>query len=348
VDPTELDRVPPPDARADGPAGRPTSPPPAAIAADPADGPSGFRTWHPVGAGGMGLVALATHPRWPGRWLALKRMAEGYRASPSLRARFVQESALVLRVHHPHLVRGVDHGTDEDGPWLAMEYIPGPPPPPIGWPNGLPDPPLSLQRRTDDRTRLTAEWAIDLGLKLAGAVATLHARGIVHGDIKPHNVLCDPTGEPILIDFGLARPVRPSGVEARSVRAATVHYAAPELQTDPDTADPRADVYSLAGTLVYALTGRLPAFCPADQIPEQVRDVLTRATSRDPADRPVGVMAFATALADCRTGRPAAPAPSPATPGVGGLIVRRRPAVAPPGPSGMRIRRRPGTPESDR
>ena len=240
---------------------------------------------------------------------------------------------------------------------MALEYVAGPTEhPERDWPADLPPPPLTLQAWVECDGPLPEALAVDLGLKLGGAVGAMHAAGVLHGDVQPLNVLLDGAGRPVLINHGLARPLRP-GIgppPTPTGRMASIYYAAPEVRSNPAGTEPRLDVYSLAATLIYALTGRQPEFCPEERIPAGVRGVLLQATSRDPARAP-SASAFLAALANSGLPVPLRPpeAPAAAEPprpaGPDSLVIkRRRPAgdALPPSPPGVRIiRRRPGVSE---
>jgi serine/threonine protein kinase len=365
---TQVDPVvapPPPDSEPPRPP-EPTSaaqqavaPPTVARGTGPvAVGEAGYQKRRRLGTSGMGVVHLASHAYRRDGWFALKQMAEGYRHLSFLRARFEEEARLALGLRHPHLVRTVERGADGEGPWLVMEYVAGPaglteP----GWPDDLPPPPLSLQQRVDRNGVLTDRQVADLGVKLGSAVEAMHAAGVLHGDIKPLNVLLDGSGQPVLIDLGLARPLHPDAAAppAPPSRIVSIYYAAPEVRTNPACTDPRVDVYALGGTLIYALTRQHPEFCPAERIPAGLRAVLLQAVARKPEARYPSAAAFSAALANALAGPAPAQPPAPAAPPLpppaavtSSLVIKgHRPAgtagTAAPSPTGIRIRgRRPG------
>jgi serine/threonine-protein kinase len=163
------------------------------------------------------------------------------------------EAAVLQRLRHPAIVQLLRHGTHGGHPYLVLEYLDGPS--------------LLAQLRNEplDDARIAA-----LGACLADALAVAHAAGIVHGDVKPANVILVPGGVPKLTDFGTARDVLQT-LPPRELRqvVGTLAYIPPEVLAGTP-ADARSDVYSLAVTLFEARTGALP-FGPADGFPARSR-----------------------------------------------------------------------------
>ncbi|MEX0592928.1 MAG: serine/threonine-protein kinase [Nitriliruptoraceae bacterium] len=154
--------------------------------------------------------------------------------------------------------------------------------------------------------------ALSIAIKLAGALGTAHAAGILHRDVKPANVLVTRYGEPALADFGVARLHQDSA----ATPAITLHHAAPETIIG-DTGDERSDLYSLASTLYELLAGRPPYYVTADEdplviqrrvltdpapnirstnVPIELHDLLRSTLSKDPSHRPASVIEFAQLL----------------------------------------------------
>jgi hypothetical protein len=194
------------------------------------------------------------------------------------------EGEVLSGIRHIGLVAVRDCGTDRDGcPFVVMDFVEG----------------ESLSARLR-RGPLPAESVVDLGAVLAAALAHVHARGIVHRDVKPGNVLLDEAGRPRLTDFGIARFVDATRVTATGVVQGTAAYMAPE-QVRGETVGPAADVYALGLVLLEALTGRreydggalesaLARLNRIPHVPSEVPDplgaALRRMTLTEPTDRP--------------------------------------------------------------
>lgn len=191
-----------------------------------------------IGRGGVGRVFRARDER-TGAPAALKVLL---RRSGIDEARLLREAELIAELDHPRIVRHLAHGrTDEGELWLAMEWIDGEP----------------LGARLEQR-RATVEEALALGRALAGALATIHARGIVHRDLKPSNVVLrgDTWDDVALIDFGMARgPQARLALTATGQVVGTAQYMAPE-QVSGEAVDARADVWALGCVLYEALAGQ--------------------------------------------------------------------------------------------
>ena len=195
-----------------------------------------------------------------------------------------QELAVLSGMRHPALVGVRDSGVDDEGrPFVVMDFVEG----------------QSLAARLRDGV-LSVPAAIRLGAVLADALAHVHARGIVHRDVKPGNVLLDGEGRPQLTDFGIARLIDATRVTATGLVVGTAAYMAPE-QVRGEVVGPPADVYALGLLLLEAVTGRRefeggalesaiarlhrdPVVPP--EIPEPLSSAIRRMTATDPAQRP--------------------------------------------------------------
>lgn len=261
-------------------------------------------------------------------------------------ARCGEEARLLARMHHPGLVTLYDVGNDEGLPYLVMQLVRG----------------TTLQRRLA-RTVLTPAETCRMGTALASALAHVHARGVVHRDVKPSNILLDRTDTPHLSDFGISRcfdESADSAPEGDGTLIGTASYMAPE-QALGRNVGPAADVYSLGLVLLEALKGeaeyggapleaalahlnRPPALPPG--LPVELAGLLTAMTARAPEARPDAAVC-ARVLADPRSaGRTSPPAPGRASP-VGRAA--RRASEGPTGPVGSRTSARsPGAGRSGR
>ena len=264
---------------------------------------------HQIGAGASGTVWRAHHRGPVTRVVALKRLRAG--GSPAELTRMRREATVLTELDHPHIVRVLEVLHDGDGVALAMQFAPG----------------GSLADLLAERGRLTPGQVVAVAAPVADALASAHRRGVLHGDVKPANVLFTSDGEPLLTDFGVARTL---GQVTSDHISGTAEYLAPEL-LDGAQPDLRADIYSL-GVLCYeALAGRPPytgavplavaraadagVHEPLDAVPD-VPLPLARAVERAMARRPEDRFASADELARAlRTTVPAGEAriPGPAT-----------------------------------
>ncbi|MCA8926075.1 MAG: protein kinase, partial [Planctomycetes bacterium] len=192
-----------------------------------------------LGRGGMSTVFRAHDPSLS-REVALKVCTPGA-ASAEESQRLVREGRVLAQIRHPHLVTLLDAGEHHGAAYLVMELIQG----------------ETLEDRLRRAGPLPLEEAVDLVVKLAHALGALHARGIVHRDVKPANVLLTPEGEPLLTDLGLAQGDALSRLTETGVCVGTPAYLAPE-QIRRSRTTPAADVYALGVLLYEQLSGRLP------------------------------------------------------------------------------------------
>ncbi len=224
-------------------------------------GPEGgtYRLVRRLGRGGMGVVDLAVAP--DGTEVALKRLS--LHGTPDeiarARARIRREAEVLMSLDHPGIVRLVELVDDGDDVVLVMPYLAG----------------GSLHDRVATHGPLPPDAVRALAGALLDALAAAHRQGVVHRDIKPENVLFTATGEPQLVDFGVARATdHTPGLTATSMVVGTPGFMAPE-QARGEPAGAGADVFSLGGTLLFALTGTGP-FGPASSDP---RVLMHRAAS---------------------------------------------------------------------
>jgi tRNA A-37 threonylcarbamoyl transferase component Bud32 len=269
-----------------------------------------------VGLGGSGEVWRARE-RASGEWVALKRLragsSEDQAAQEVAEHRLSREAALLATISHEHIVALRSVVPTDDGLVLVLDYAEG----------------GSLAALVAARGRLSAGEVVTIGAPLAQALGDVHARGLVHGDVTPANVLFDGSGKPLLADLGVAslagdRPGPPGG---------TLGYADPALDASVSAAGPASDVHGLAAVCFSALTG-VPPYLEGNAVAQPLRPLApgTPATlvaaieaglDLDPASRP-DANAFARALfAACapvavRLVHIAAPVVNPLTRDLGG------------------------------
>ena len=258
-----------------------------------------FDVIRPLGAGGMGAVWLV-RDRFLDRPVALKVLLEQM-VSTEQRERFLLEARTSARLEHPHII-DVYRADETDGTvWFTMRYVDG----------------ESLGDRIRARGALPASEVARVLREVSWGLAYAHARGVVHRDIKPDNILLDrASGRAVVTDFGIARDL---DAESRGLTIAghvlgTVHYMSPE-QASGDVVDARSDVYALGVVGYHALSGRLPfdgpahsvlvahVTRPAPSLREVAPDVLPavaavidRCLQKEPANRYESADALATAF----------------------------------------------------
>jgi Tol biopolymer transport system component/serine/threonine protein kinase len=208
-----------------------------------------YRVQRLIGEGGMGSVYLAH--RDDGQFdqrVALKLVRRGLHLDSRIVRRFREERQILATLNHPGIARLLDGGLTEDGlPFFAMEYVDGVP----------------IDRYCEERG-LSVDARLELFARVCDAVAHAHERQIVHRDIKPSNILVTRSGEPRLLDFGIAKLLGPEmtgdgapAITRRSERLLTPEYASPEqIRGEPVVV--ASDVYCLGVLLYEVLTGQLP------------------------------------------------------------------------------------------
>jgi hypothetical protein len=246
----------------------------------------GYRIVEAIGRGGTSVVYRAEHVRL-GRAAALKLL------TPSLgendyRERFLRESKLAASLDHPNIVPVYDAGEEDGVLYIAMPCVDG----------------------SDLKTLLLAEGRMPLrrALRIVGQIASAldaaHARGLVHRDVKPANILIGPNDRALLSDFGVAKELASGGATRTGGFVGTIEYCAPE-QIEGHDVDARADQYALACVLYECLVGVAPFHRSSDvailnahlhasppklskaapDLPSALEPVLAKALSKSPVDR---------------------------------------------------------------
>jgi hypothetical protein len=203
-----------------------------------------YRILQSLGRGGMAEVHLAEDTQL-GRQVALKIPHFGIGADAELRQRFLREARIAATFQHPHLCPIFDVGQIQGVDYLTMPVLGG----------------ETLATHLKRNGPLSARAAAQLALLIARAVHVAHKADIIHRDLKPANVMLSETGEPIVMDFGLARRLAPSDIRltATGMVLGTPAYIAPEqIGAEAGTLGPTCDVYSLGAMLYEMLTGALP------------------------------------------------------------------------------------------
>ncbi|APR81297.1 Adenylate cyclase [Minicystis rosea] len=267
-----------------------------------------------AGTGGMGAVFQGLD-RETGASVAIKVLRG---STPAGAARLSREARALASLDHPAIVRHVTHGlTPEHEPYLVMEWLDGE------------DLAALLERR-----RLDVAETLSLGVRIAEALGAMHARGIVHRDVKPSNIFLvgGEVSAAKILDLGLVRPDDHTQLTQTGAFVGTLGYMAPEQARAGQSVDARADVFSLGCVLFKCVTGT--AVFEAEKVmailakillekpplaserclglPPDLDALLARMLSKEPADRPRDGREAAAALGAVRTDGPGIAAPSPA------------------------------------
>ncbi|WP_308204551.1 serine/threonine-protein kinase [Frankia sp. R82] len=250
----------------------------------------GYELGGELGSGTFGLVLAGRH-RGLDRPVAIKILAAGHDGAA---AEFTVEARLLASLDHPHVVRVYDLVETGDLQLIVMELLDG----------------GTLTAR--HRKGMSPQEACAVGLAVSAALSCAHARGVLHRDIKPDNILFDAAGLLKVNDFGIAKIVDGSGATASQV-VGTAAYMAPE-QIQAGRLGPATDLYALGCVLYQLLTGRPPFAAapsmhalweqhlttppaPLAGIPTVLATVVLQALAKDPVDRPPSAHAFALDLA---------------------------------------------------
>ncbi|MEU1605170.1 protein kinase [Micromonospora matsumotoense] len=204
-----------------------------------------YRLLYLAGTGGMGRVWLARDEMLhrdvavkevvPPHWLAESEREE-------LRLRTLREARTAARLNHPNVVRIYDVVHDGDNPWIVMEYVPS----------------RSVQQLLGAEGPLDPQRVAGIGLAVLAALRAAHAAGVLHRDVKPHNVLVADDGRVVLTDFGLATFDGGDGaMTGPGMVLGSPQFVAPERARD-GVSDPRTDLWSLGATLYAAVEGQSP------------------------------------------------------------------------------------------
>lgn len=222
----------------------------------------GYRLEQRIGAGGMGVVFRATQLSIS-RPVAVKILAPRLAKDPAYVDRFIREARAVAKLSHPNLVSGIDVGEARGLYYFAMEYVEG----------------RTLRKILEERRRLDEPEALKTALQVAKALDHAHRNKIVHGDVKPSNIMIQPDGTAKLCDLGLAREEEK---KHEGPALGTKYYMPPE-QARGEPLETRADVYALGVTIQEMLTGSPK---PGSTVSGAAAGLVARMTDRARDKRP--------------------------------------------------------------
>ncbi len=193
-----------------------------------------------LGEGGMGAVFKARDIELD-RLVALKVIRPELAGNPAILQRFKQELILARKITHRNVIRIFDLGVADGFRFITMEYVEG----------------EDLSSVLEKRPKLEPEEAVNILRQVLGALQAAHTEGVVHRDLKPQNIMIDPTGRACVMDFGLARSLEATGMTQVGAVMGTPAYMSPE-QAKGMTADERSDLFSLGIIAYQLLTGVVP------------------------------------------------------------------------------------------
>ena len=247
-----------------------------------------YQLLHTLGTGGMAVVYRA-YDRMLERPVAIKILRQDFSADESFRERFRQEARAAANLSHPNIVTVHDFGFDAGGVFIVMEFVPG----------------TDLKAMMKQRGKFSLPDAINLMVQACEGIGYAHRAGLVHCDVKPHNMLVTPDGRLKVADFGIARALASIQPDEQSdVVWGSPQYFSPE-QAAGQAPSPASDVYSLGIILYEMLAGRLPFISndpeelarmhrevlPASprrynpEIPPQLEQIILKVLSKEPSQR---------------------------------------------------------------
>ena len=240
-----------------------------------------------LGQGGMGAVYQARDQELD-RIIALKVIRPELAANPNILARFKQELILSRNVTHKNVVRIFDLGEAGGTKFITMEYVEG----------------EDLRILLRSKGKLSAQEAVNVIEQICRALDAAHSEGVIHRDLKPQNVMQDPQGRVVVMDFGLARSLESEGMTQSGALVGTLEYMSPE-QALGASLDPRSDLFAAGLIFFELLTGKAPykadtaiaslmkrtheRAVPASDVdpsvPVSLSAIVSRCLERDPKDR---------------------------------------------------------------
>ena len=237
-----------------------------------------------IASGGMGDVWQATDTVL-GRDVAVKTLHGDRATDPGFQSRFRHEAQAMALLHHPNIADVYDYGQTGSDAYIVMARVDGEP----------------LDRRIAERGRLTVPETLSMVAQAGRALDAAHRAGIVHRDVKPGNLIIQPDGTVVLVDFGVSRSAHSATLTGAKEVVGTALYIAPE-QVSKQVTGPSVDVYALGAVAYHCLAGRPPFLGDnpvavalrhleddppdlPDDVPEPVRALVATAMAKKPGDR---------------------------------------------------------------
>lgn len=202
-----------------------------------------YQLIHTLGSGGMAVVYRAKDLTLE-RFVAVKILRPDFSKDEGFRKRFHQEAKSAANLSHPNIVTVHDFGLDGERLFIIMEYVPG----------------INLKAMIRQQQKIPVDQALDLIIQAAQGIGYGHRTGLIHCDVKPHNMLVSPDGRLKVTDFGIARALTSITPEEKNAYVwGSPLYLSPE-QAEGLPPTPASDVYSLGVVLYEMLTGKLPFY----------------------------------------------------------------------------------------
>ena len=266
-----------------------------------------------LGTGGMAEV-FEGYDRLLARRVAVKVLLSQYARDPAFLTRFRREAQAAASLSHPNIVAVYDTGAQGDTQFIVMEYVEG----------------RTLRDVVRQEGPLLPERAAEIAADVCNALAAAHARGLIHRDIKPGNIMLTPDGKVKVMDFGIARATSMATITQTAAVVGTAQYISPE-QAQGQPVDARSDLYSLGCCLYEMLSGHVPftgatpvaiAYrhvrenpMPPRQlnpdVPPALEAVVMKAMAKDPDERYQTAPEFRADLERARLGEPVMAGPLP-------------------------------------
>jgi eukaryotic-like serine/threonine-protein kinase len=252
-----------------------------------------------IGEGGMGVIYKAVHSTLQ-QVVAIKALPDSFSSHPEVRQRFIREATIQAKVSHPNIVNILNFFELENSCYIVMEYVEG----------------ETLDAMIKRQGLIPPARCLSLFEQIAAGIEYAHAKGIVHRDIKPGNIMISSEGAVKIMDFGIAKVSGGLPLTKAGVKVGTIWYMSPEqVKGFPGTVS--TDIYSLGVTLFEMVTGRVPYYADAEfklmkmiveapppsptsfypYIPAPMENAILKALAKSPEERFESVNQFAAALA---------------------------------------------------
>ncbi|MBQ3824386.1 MAG: serine/threonine protein kinase, partial [Clostridia bacterium] len=219
-----------------------------------------------IGIGGMSIVYKAVDI-YNNREVAVKLLKEEFN-NDTFKTRFINESRVISMLSHKNIVDVLDVHISDDVQYIVMEYVDG----------------ITLKQYMSKRGALDWRESVFFTDQILKGLQHAHEKGIIHRDVKPHNIMLLPDGTIKVADFGIARFQRFDTVTIADKAIGTVHYISPE-QASKNKVDEKSDIYSLGITLYEMLTGKLPfeGETPVEIALKQINEVPKKPSEYNPS-----------------------------------------------------------------